>query len=136
MYSLYTRLFVVICIVLSRRAQSSFRINSFSTIPSLIILAPRVVEFIAEIHNITVLEGEDATFKCVVSPEDAKMVWCMNGWPIPSNEKYKISSNGLCHMLYIRNCQVSDSCKLTAEAEGVISKAILQVQGESLCIAN
>lgn len=88
------------------------------------------MEFIAELHNITVMEGEDATFKCVLSPEDAKIVWCMNDCPITSNKRYKISSNGLCHMLYIRNCQVSDSCKLTAEAEGVISTAILQVQGE------
>ncbi|XP_026768347.3 obscurin-like protein 1 isoform X8 [Pangasianodon hypophthalmus] len=98
------------------------------TCATLVVKTPRVVEFIAELHNITVMEGEDATFKCVVSPEDAKMVWCRNGWPITSNERFKISSNGLCHMLYIRNCQVSDSCKLTAEAEGVISKAILQVQ--------
>ncbi|KAF4087196.1 hypothetical protein AMELA_G00092870 [Ameiurus melas] len=98
------------------------------TCGTVVVKTPRVVEFIAELHNITVMEGEDATFKCVVSPEDAKMVWCMNGWPITSNERFKISSNGLCHMLYIRNCQVSDSCKLTAEAEGVISKAILQVQ--------
>ncbi|XP_047011816.2 obscurin-like protein 1 isoform X5 [Ictalurus punctatus] len=98
------------------------------TCGTVVVKTPRVVEFIAELHNITVMEGEDATFKCVVSPEDAKMVWCMNGWPITSKERFKISSNGLCHMLYIRNCQVSDSCKLTAEAEGVISKAILQVQ--------
>ncbi|XP_053483414.1 obscurin-like protein 1 isoform X3 [Ictalurus furcatus] len=98
------------------------------TCGTVVVKTPRVVEFIAELHNITVMEGEDATFKCVVSPEDAKMVWCMNGWPITSKERFKISSNGLCHMLYIRNCQVSDSCKVTAEAEGVISKAILQVQ--------
>ncbi|XP_072542391.1 obscurin-like protein 1 [Salminus brasiliensis] len=92
------------------------------------VQAPRIVEFIAELHNVTVMEGEDATFKCVVSPEDAKLVWCMNGWPITSSERFNISSNGLCHMLHINNCQVSDSCELTAEAEGVISKAILQVQ--------
>ncbi|MCJ8732805.1 hypothetical protein PDJAM_G00215510 [Pangasius djambal] len=98
------------------------------TCATLVVKTPRVVEFIVELHNITVMEGEDATFKCVVSPEDAKMVWCRNGRPITSNERFIISSNGLCHMLYIRNCQVSDSCKLTAEAEGVISKAILQVQ--------
>ncbi len=87
------------------------------------------MEFIAELHNITVMEGEDATFKCVLSPEDAKLAWFKNGQPISSNEKFNISSNGLCHMLQINNCQVSDSCKLTAEAEGVISRAILQVQG-------
>ncbi|XP_047670565.1 obscurin isoform X7 [Tachysurus fulvidraco] len=98
------------------------------TCATVVVKTPRVVEFIAELNNITVMEGEDATFKCVVSPEDAKMVWCMNGWPITSNERFKISSNGLCHMLCIKNCQVSDSCKMTAEAEGMMSKAILRVQ--------
>ncbi|XP_036425751.1 obscurin isoform X2 [Colossoma macropomum] len=98
------------------------------TSATVVVESPRIVEFIAELHNITVMEGEDATFKCVVSPEDAELVWCMNGWPIISNERFNISSNGLCHMLHINNCQVSDSCRLTAEAEGVISKAILQVQ--------
>ncbi|KAK2849807.1 hypothetical protein Q7C36_008590 [Tachysurus vachellii] len=98
------------------------------TCATVVVKTPRVVEFIAELHNITIMEGEDATFKCVVSPEDAKMVWCMNGWPVTSNDRFKISSNGLCHMLYIKNCQVSDSCKMTAEAEGMTSKAILRVQ--------
>ncbi|XP_016301136.1 obscurin-like protein 1 isoform X3 [Sinocyclocheilus anshuiensis] len=98
------------------------------TSATVVVNIPRIVEFIAELHNITVMEGEDTTFKCVVSPEDAKLAWFRNGQPISSNEKFNISSNGLCHMLHITNCQVSDSCKLTAEAEGVISRAILQVQ--------
>lgn len=79
----------------------------------------------------TVMEGEDATFKCVVSPEDAKLSWYRNGQLISSNEKFNISSNGLCHMLHIKNGQVSDSCTLTAEAEGVLSRALLQVQGRT-----
>ncbi|XP_051566120.1 obscurin-like protein 1 [Myxocyprinus asiaticus] len=98
------------------------------TSAAVVVNIPRIVEFIAELHNITVMEGEDATFKCVVSPEDAKLAWFRNGEPISSNEKFNISSHGLCHVLHINNCQVSDSCKLTAEAEGVLSKAILQVQ--------
>ncbi|XP_057192715.1 obscurin-like protein 1 isoform X7 [Triplophysa rosa] len=98
------------------------------TSANIAVSIPRIVEFIAELHNITVMEGEDATFKCVVSPEDAKLAWFKNGQPISSNEKFHVSSKGLCHMLHIRNCQVSDSCKLTAEAEGVISRAVLHVQ--------
>uniref|UniRef100_A0A8C1QZ22 Obscurin-like protein 1 n=1 Tax=Cyprinus carpio TaxID=7962 RepID=A0A8C1QZ22_CYPCA len=98
------------------------------TSATVVVNTPRIVEFIVELHNITVMEGEDATFKCVVSPEDAKLAWFRNGQPISSNEKFNISSNGLCHTLHITNCQVSDSCKLTAEAEGVISRATLQVQ--------
>uniref|UniRef100_A0A674B4R0 Obscurin like cytoskeletal adaptor 1b n=1 Tax=Salmo trutta TaxID=8032 RepID=A0A674B4R0_SALTR len=84
-----------------------------------------------ELHNITVLEGEDATFKCVVSPEDTLLVWSLNGRPIAPNERFVISSNGLCHMLCIYNCQVSDCATVTAEAEGLVSEANLQVQGET-----
>ncbi|XP_073769160.1 obscurin-like protein 1 isoform X47 [Danio rerio] len=98
------------------------------TSATVMVNIPRIVEFVAELHNMTVMEGEDATFKCVVSPEDAKLSWFKNGQHISSNEKFNISSNGLCHMLHIKNCQVSDSCSLTAEAEGVISRALLQVQ--------
>uniref|UniRef100_A0AAY4BJC6 Obscurin-like protein 1 n=1 Tax=Denticeps clupeoides TaxID=299321 RepID=A0AAY4BJC6_9TELE len=94
-----------------------------------IVEAPRVVEFVAELHNVTVMEGEDATFKCVVSPEDAKLDWCINGKLVAPDQKFNISSTGLCHMLHIHNCQVTDSAKVTAEAEGLISKANLHVQG-------
>uniref|UniRef100_A0A8C4SUB9 Obscurin-like protein 1 n=1 Tax=Erpetoichthys calabaricus TaxID=27687 RepID=A0A8C4SUB9_ERPCA len=91
---------------------------------------PRVVEFIAELHNVTVLEGEDATFKCMVSPEDAELVWHRNGNVVVPDERCMVSRNGLCHTLVIQNCQLIDSSKVTAEAEGVVSKANLQVQGK------
>lgn len=94
------------------------------------LVPPPTVEIIAELHNITVLEGEDATFKCVVSPEDTQLVWSLNGQPIVPSERFVISSNGLCHMLCIYNCQVSDCATVTAEAEGLVSEANLQVQGE------
>lgn len=95
------------------------------------LVPPPTVEIIAELHNITVLEGEDATFKCVVSPEDTQLVWSLNGRPIAPSERFVISSNGLCHMLCIYNCQVSDCATVTAEAEGLVSEANLQVQGET-----
>lgn len=93
--------------------------------------APRVVEFIAELRNITVCEGEDAVFKCVVSPEDIRLVWSLNGKQVALNERTVTSSNGLCHMLCIHNCMVSDSGRVTADAEGLVSEAELHIQGES-----
>lgn len=93
---------------------------------------PRVVEFIAELRNITIREGEDAVFKCVVSPENARLVWRLNGKQVALNERTVISSNGLCHMLCIHNCMVSDSGRVTADAEGSVSEAELQVQGKFL----
>uniref|UniRef100_A0A3Q2CGC3 Obscurin-like protein 1 n=1 Tax=Cyprinodon variegatus TaxID=28743 RepID=A0A3Q2CGC3_CYPVA len=92
------------------------------------VKAPRVVEFIAELRNITVCEGEDAILKCVVSPADTKLVWRLNGKEMAGNERTVISCNGLCHMLCISNCMVSDSGRVTADAEGLVSEAELQVQ--------
>lgn len=69
-------------------------------------------------------------FKCVVSPEDARLVWHLNGKPVAANERVVISSNGLCHMLCIHQCVVSDSGRVRASAEGLVSEAELQVQGE------
>ncbi|XP_060909825.1 obscurin isoform X5 [Labrus mixtus] len=93
---------------------------------------PCLVEFIAELRNTTVREGEDAVFKCVVSPEDTQLVWRLNGKQVAVNERTLISSNGLCHMLCIYNCRVSDSARVTADAEGLVSEAELQVQEQQV----
>uniref|UniRef100_A0A3Q2QCL7 Obscurin-like protein 1 n=1 Tax=Fundulus heteroclitus TaxID=8078 RepID=A0A3Q2QCL7_FUNHE len=93
---------------------------------------PRVVEFIAELRNITICEGEDAVFKCMVSPADTKLLWRLNGKKVALNERTVISCNGLCHMLCISNCLVSDGGRVTADAEGVVSEAELQVQQQAL----
>nr|XP_046214261.1 obscurin-like protein 1 isoform X6 [Oncorhynchus gorbuscha] len=104
--------------------------KTFATVS--VEMPPPTVEIIAELHNITVLEGEDATFKCMVSPEDTQLVWSLNGRPIAPDERFVISSNGLCHMLCIYNCQVSDCATVTAEAQGLVSEANLQVQEQQV----
>lgn len=74
-------------------------------------------------------------FKCVVSPGDTHLVWHFNGKQVVPNERTVISSNRLCHMLCIHKCRVSDSGRVTANAEGLVSEAELQVQGELWSIA-
>ncbi|XP_056435971.1 obscurin-like protein 1 [Gadus chalcogrammus] len=94
---------------------------------------PRTVEFIAELHNITVREGEDATFKCVVSPEDTHLTWCLNGERVHQDDRLTVISNGLCHTFCIKKCRVSDSARVTADAEGLaVSQANLQVQEQQV----
>lgn len=89
-----------------------------------------MVEFLTELHNTTVLEGEDATFKCVVSPDDVQLVWLMDNEPIVLGDRYQATQNGLCHTMVIKKCQMLDCSKIAAEAEGQISKAVLKVQGK------
>ncbi|XP_053554191.1 obscurin-like protein 1 isoform X2 [Bombina bombina] len=89
---------------------------------------PRQVEFVTELQNVTVLEGEIATFKCVVSPEDVDLLWELNGSSVHSDKRFSLTSNGLCHSLTVRSCRLSDSGIVTANAEGKISRARLRVQ--------
>uniref|UniRef100_A0A8C5QTT9 Obscurin like cytoskeletal adaptor 1 n=1 Tax=Leptobrachium leishanense TaxID=445787 RepID=A0A8C5QTT9_9ANUR len=80
------------------------------------------------VQNSTVLEGETATFKCVVSPDDVNVLWEVNGSSIHSDNRARLSSNGLCHSLTLHSCRISDSGTVTANAEGIISRARLRVQ--------
>uniref|UniRef100_A0A665WLU6 Obscurin like cytoskeletal adaptor 1a n=1 Tax=Echeneis naucrates TaxID=173247 RepID=A0A665WLU6_ECHNA len=98
------------------------------TVAFLRVEMPRVVEFLTELHNTTVLEGEDATFKCVVSPEDVRLVWLMDNEAIMLGDRFQATQNGLCHTLVIKKCQMLDCSRITAEAEGKLSKASLKVQ--------
>ncbi|NXW66604.1 OBSL1 protein, partial [Eurystomus gularis] len=91
-------------------------------------VVPRVVEIISELQSLTVLEGEDATFKCLVSPEDVAVTWQLNGQPVVAGEKLLVTRSGLCHSLTLRQCQPGDAGTVTANAEGLVSTARLSVQ--------
>ncbi|XP_030808517.1 obscurin-like protein 1 [Camarhynchus parvulus] len=102
--------------------------NDDQTLATLTVQVPRVVEIIMELQNLTVLEGEDATFKCLVSPEDVAVTWQLNGQPVVPNERLLMTRSGLCHSLTLRQCQTGDAGTVTANAEGLVSTARLSVQ--------
>ncbi|NWZ49096.1 OBSL1 protein, partial [Haliaeetus albicilla] len=89
---------------------------------------PRVVEIITELQSLTVLEGEDATFKCLVSPEDVAVTWQLNGQPVVPGKRLRVTRSGLCHSLTLQQCQLGDAGTVTANAEGLVSTARLSVQ--------
>ncbi|CAM4532706.1 unnamed protein product [Lepidochelys kempii] len=98
------------------------------TLATLTVQVPRVVEIISELLNRTVLEGDDATFKCLVSPDDVALTWQLNGQAVTPCERLVVTRNGLCHALTIRQCQLGDAATVTARAEGLVSTARLSVQ--------
>ncbi|XP_063256754.1 obscurin-like protein 1 [Prinia subflava] len=102
--------------------------NDDKTLATLTVQVPRVVEIIMELQSLTVLEGEDATFKCLVSPEDVAVTWQLNGQPVVPSECLLVTRSGLCHSLTLRQCQTGDAGTVTANAEGLVSTARLSVQ--------
>ncbi|KAJ6655088.1 hypothetical protein lerEdw1_005992 [Lerista edwardsae] len=89
---------------------------------------PRVVKFVKSLHNIVGEEGKEAIFKCVVSPSDAALTWSRNGTKIEASNKYIISQEAANHSLTITDLTPKDSGEISAEAEGVESKATLKVE--------
>ncbi|KAM6397100.1 obscurin-like protein 1 isoform 2-T2 [Pluvialis apricaria] len=102
--------------------------NDDRTLAMLTVQVPRVVEIITELQSLTVLEGEDATFKCLVSPEDVAVTWQLNGQPVVPSERLLVTRSGLCHSLTLRQCQPGDAGTVMANAEGLVSTARLSVQ--------
>ncbi|XP_053139183.1 obscurin-like protein 1 isoform X2 [Hemicordylus capensis] len=98
------------------------------TLAILTVQIPRLVEIISELHNLTVLEGDDATFKAVVSPDDVALKWQLNGQDLMPSERLTTTRSGLCHTLTIRQCRLSDTGIVTVIAEGLVSSARLSVQ--------
>uniref|UniRef100_A0A8B9NCF0 Obscurin-like protein 1 n=1 Tax=Accipiter nisus TaxID=211598 RepID=A0A8B9NCF0_9AVES len=78
---------------------------------------PRVVEIITELQSLTVLEGEDATFKCLVSPEDVAVTWQLNGQPVVPGKRLLVTRSGLCHSLTLQQCQLGDAGTVTPRAQ-------------------
>ncbi|XP_009994582.1 PREDICTED: obscurin-like protein 1 [Chaetura pelagica] len=102
--------------------------NDDRTLAMLTVQVPRVVEIIMELQSLMVLEGEDATFKCLVSPEDVAVTWQLNGQPVVPSERLLVKKSGMCHSLTLRQCQPGDAATVTANAEGLGSMARLSVQ--------
>ncbi|XP_052531346.1 obscurin-like protein 1 isoform X6 [Tympanuchus pallidicinctus] len=102
--------------------------NNDRTLATLTVQVRRVVEIIVELQSLMVLEGDDATFKCMVSPEDVAVTWQLDGQPVVPSERLQVARSGLCHSLTVRGCQPGDAATVTANAEGLLSTARLSVQ--------
>ncbi|XP_076994026.1 obscurin-like isoform X3 [Tamandua tetradactyla] len=98
------------------------------TSAQLTVSVPRVVKFTSGLSTVVAEEGREATFLCVVSPEDAPVMWYRDGAQLQSSGKFLISQNGSNHSLTILGLTLEDAGQITAKAEGVTSEAALRVR--------
>lgn len=84
---------------------------------------------ISELTPLTVHEGDDATFRCEVSPPDADVTWLRNGAVVTPGPHLEIAQNGSSRTLTVRGCQLEDAGTMTAQAGGTATSARLHVRG-------
>ena len=83
-----------------------------------------------EMVNVKVVPGEDAELSCEITKPEATIRWLKNGHPIRPGPKYVVSVEKTLVRLVIRSATVRDSGEYCCEADGIATRAKLEVRGE------
>ncbi|XP_025134111.3 obscurin-like protein 1 isoform X5 [Bubalus bubalis] len=96
------------------------------------VAEPPLVKLVSELMPLTVHEGDDATFRCEVSPPDADITWLRNGVVVTPGPQLEMTQNGSSRMLTVRSCRLEDAGTVTARAGGTSTSARLHVRETEL----
>ncbi|XP_012582087.1 PREDICTED: obscurin-like protein 1 isoform X2 [Condylura cristata] len=96
------------------------------------VAEPPPVKLVSELTPLTVHEGDDATFRCEVSPADAEVTWLRNGAVVTPGPQLEMAQNGPSRTLTVRACQLADAGTVTARAGSAASSARLHVRETEL----
>ncbi|XP_038319529.1 obscurin-like protein 1 isoform X2 [Canis lupus familiaris] len=96
------------------------------------VAEPPLARLVSELTPLTVHEGDDATFRCEVSPPDADVTWLRNGTVVTPGPQLEIAQNGSSRTLTVRGCQLDDAGTVTARAGGTATSARLHVRETEL----
>lgn len=90
------------------------------------------VHIFRDLLNVKTVPGEDAELSCEITKTDVTIRWLKNGHIIRPSTKYSMSVEKNLAKLVIRNTAFRDSGDYCCEAEGVASRARLEVRGGNL----
>uniref|UniRef100_A0A8B9Y1T6 Obscurin-like protein 1 n=1 Tax=Bos mutus grunniens TaxID=30521 RepID=A0A8B9Y1T6_BOSMU len=96
------------------------------------VAEPPLVKLVSELTPLTVHEGDDATFRCEVSPPDADITWLRNGVVVTPGPQLEMTQNGSSRTLTVRSCRLEDAGTVTARAGGTSTSARLHVRETEL----
>ncbi|XP_053775086.1 obscurin-like protein 1 isoform X2 [Desmodus rotundus] len=96
------------------------------------VAEPPLVKLVSDLIPLTIHEGDDATFRCEVSPPDADVTWLRNGAVVTPGPGLEMAQNGSSRTLTVRGCQLKDAGTVTAQAGGTATSARLHVRETEL----
>ncbi|XP_017390770.1 obscurin-like protein 1 isoform X4 [Cebus imitator] len=96
------------------------------------VAEPLPVKLVSELTPLTVHEGDDATFRCEVSPPDADVTWLRNGAVVTPEPRVEMAQNGSSRILTLRGCQLEDAGTVTVHAGSTATSARLHVRETEL----
>lgn len=92
-------------------------------------LLEKPVHIFRDLLNIKAVPGEDAELSCEITKTDVTIRWLKDGHLIRQSPKYEMSVSKNQAKLVIRNATIRDSGDYRCEADGVASRAKVEIRG-------
>ncbi|XP_077573138.1 obscurin [Stigmatopora nigra] len=113
--------------VLSDAGEVIFTIKDL-TCRTMLFVKERPVHIFRDLQNIKTVPGEDAELSCEITKPEVRIHWLKNGHLIRQSHKYRMSVEKNLATLIIRNTTIRDSGEYCCQADGVASRAKLEVR--------
>ncbi|XP_056234585.1 obscurin [Seriola aureovittata] len=104
-----------------------FTINDLSC-RTMLFVKEKPVHIFRDLLNVKAVPGEDAELSCEITKPEATIHWLKNGHLIRQSPKYEMSVEKNLARLVIKNTTIRDSGEYSCEAEGVASRAKLEIR--------
>ncbi|XP_057696690.1 obscurin isoform X1 [Corythoichthys intestinalis] len=113
--------------VLSDAGEVIFTIKDL-TCRTMLFVKERPVHIFRDLQNIKTVPGEDAELNCEITKPEVRIHWLKNGHLIRQSHRYRMSVEKNLARLIIRNTTIRDSGEYCCQADGVASRAKLEVR--------
>ncbi|XP_052419981.1 obscurin [Carassius gibelio] len=114
-------------VTISDAGEVVFTIKEFSC-RTMLFVKEKPVRVFRDMLNVKATPGEDPELSCEITKPDATIKWLKNGRLIRVSPKYEITQNNYLVKLIIHNAAIMDSGEYCCEADGIATRARLEVR--------
>ncbi|KAK3566244.1 hypothetical protein QTP86_030032, partial [Hemibagrus guttatus] len=95
---------------------------------TMLFVKEKPIRVFRDMINVKAVPGEDPELSCEITKPEVTIKWLKNGRLIRSNSKYEMIQKGYLVKLVIHNATVKDSGEYCCEADGIATRARLEVR--------